>query len=160
MVKTIERHNYRQLSSGEPTYWPADRNKLPNLVDFCITKDISTHHTPVLITLTFETSLRTPHLSLCNKKTNWAAFRILLTDHLDLNVPLKTTSDIEAAINTFTNLIQWAGWTSTPEPSKVSPASNCPLFIKQKLLEERTTPSNQAQIPFTLYQAPTQQSHT
>jgi hypothetical protein len=55
-----------------------------------------------------------PHPSLCNKKTNWEIFR-LLSDHLDLNVPLKTPSDIEAAINTFANLIQWAGWTSTPE---------------------------------------------
>jgi hypothetical protein len=71
------------------------------------------------------------------KENQLGCFRLLLTDHFDLNVPLKTTSDIEAAINTFTNLIQWAGWTSTPEPSKVRPASNCPLLIKQKLLDER-----------------------
>jgi hypothetical protein len=25
---------------GEPTYWPSDRNKLPDLVDFCVTKGI------------------------------------------------------------------------------------------------------------------------
>jgi hypothetical protein len=71
------------------------------------------------------------------KKTNWEIFCLLLTDHLDLSVPLKTPSDIEAAINTFTDLIQWAGWTSTPEPSKVRQTPSCPLFIKQKLLEKR-----------------------
>jgi hypothetical protein len=26
------------LSMGEPTYWPSDRNKPPDLVDFCVTK--------------------------------------------------------------------------------------------------------------------------
>jgi endonuclease/exonuclease/phosphatase family metal-dependent hydrolase len=63
IVKTIKRHNYRHLS-GKPTYWPTDRNKLPDLVDFCITKgispnhvftkscfELSSDHTPVLITL-------------------------------------------------------------------------------------------------------------
>jgi hypothetical protein len=44
IAKTIERLNYRHLSSGEPAYWPTDRNKLPDLVDFCITKGISPNH--------------------------------------------------------------------------------------------------------------------
>jgi hypothetical protein len=38
--KTIERLNYRHLSSGEPTYWPTDRNKIPDLVYFCVTKAV------------------------------------------------------------------------------------------------------------------------
>jgi hypothetical protein len=29
--------------------------------------------------------------------------------------PLKTDSDIEAEIKNFNNIIQWAGWTTTPE---------------------------------------------
>jgi hypothetical protein len=83
----MECHNYRHLSSGEPTYWPTDRNKLPDLVDFCITKgispnykfakscfELSSNHIPVFITLSFEISLHMPHPSLCNKKTNWEAF--------------------------------------------------------------------------------------
>jgi exonuclease III len=76
ILKTMERHNYRHLSSGEPTYWPIDRNKLPDLVDFCMTKgispnyvfikscfELSSDHTPV-ITLSFETSLHMPDPSL------------------------------------------------------------------------------------------------
>jgi hypothetical protein len=82
-----------------------------------------------------KTSLLTPHPSLYNKKTNWI-FCLLLSDHLDLNVPFKTTSDIEAAIKTFTNLIQWAGWISTPEPSKVRQTPSCPLFIKHYLRKD------------------------
>jgi hypothetical protein len=128
-----------------PTYWPTDQNILPNLVDFCIAKGISADdvlarscfelsldHTPVLITLSFKTFLHTPHPSLGNKKTNWEIFRLLLSDHLDLNVPLKIPSNIEAAINTFTNLIQWAGWTSTPEPSKAVKPPSSVLYSSSK----------------------------
>jgi hypothetical protein len=60
----MERNNLKHLSTGEPTYLPSDRNKLPNLVDFCVTKgfpqdfagakscsDLSPDNSPFLITL-------------------------------------------------------------------------------------------------------------
>jgi hypothetical protein len=36
----MESNNLKHLSMGEPTYWPSDRNKLLDLVDFCVTKGI------------------------------------------------------------------------------------------------------------------------
>jgi exonuclease III len=64
VLKTMKRNNLHPLSTGEPTYWSSDRNKLPDLVDFCVTKgiprdfavakscfDLSSDHSPVLITL-------------------------------------------------------------------------------------------------------------
>jgi hypothetical protein len=66
-VLTMERNNLinlKYLSTGEPTYWPSHRNKLPDLVLFCVTKgipqdfavakscfDLSSDHSPVLFTL-------------------------------------------------------------------------------------------------------------
>jgi hypothetical protein len=73
--------------------------------------------------------------NLCNNNTNWEAFRLLITEHLQLNVPLKTTHDIEAAIN---NLIQRAGWASTPEPPKIPLSPLCPLLIKIYILIKRS----------------------
>jgi hypothetical protein len=65
VLKTMERNNLKHLSTGEPTYWPSDRNKLPDLVDLCVRKgipqgftvaksgfDLSSNHSPVLIRLT------------------------------------------------------------------------------------------------------------
>jgi hypothetical protein len=92
---------------------------------------------PILFTLSVETSLRTPNPSLYNNNTNWEAFRLLITEHLQLNVPLKTTHDIDAAINSFNNLIQRAGWDSIPEPPKVLRSPTCPLLIKQNILIKR-----------------------
>jgi hypothetical protein len=40
IFNTMERNNLKHLSTVEPTYWPSDRNKLPDLVDFCVTKGI------------------------------------------------------------------------------------------------------------------------
>jgi hypothetical protein len=42
ILRTMEQLNLPHLSTGEPTYWPSDRNKLPDLLDFCITKGIPT----------------------------------------------------------------------------------------------------------------------
>jgi hypothetical protein len=71
------------LSTGEPTYWPSDPNKQTDLLDFCVTKgipsasavanscfDLSSDHTPVLITLTPQAlpSETSPRLS--NQSTN------------------------------------------------------------------------------------------
>jgi hypothetical protein len=65
LLKTMESMNLKYLSTVEPTYWPSDRNKLPDLVDLCVAKgipqdfaiakscfDLSSDHSQILITLT------------------------------------------------------------------------------------------------------------
>jgi hypothetical protein len=113
---------------GEPTYWPSDRNKLPDLVDFCVTKviphdfavanscfDLSSDHSSVLITLTSHALNQEKQPSLRNRHANLDDFRHLINQRLTLNVSLKTKEDIEAAVNFFKNTIQWAGWNTTLE---------------------------------------------
>lgn len=148
--KILNLHHYDHLSTGEPTYWPTDRNKLPDLVDFCITKgippnyltakscfELSSDHTPILISLSHKTLPSVSHPSLYNKKTNWDYFRLLLSDKLSPNIPLKTAADIEAAVNNLTKLIQWAGWSATPVTHYTPQITPCPLRIKQKILDKR-----------------------
>jgi hypothetical protein len=63
--RTKTPNNLKHLSSREPTYWPYDRNKLPDLMDFCVTKgipqdfatvkscfDLSSDHSLELVALT------------------------------------------------------------------------------------------------------------
>jgi hypothetical protein len=40
VLKTMESQHLHYFSTGEPSYWPSDPNKLPDLLDFCVTKDI------------------------------------------------------------------------------------------------------------------------
>jgi hypothetical protein len=42
LLDAIQQDDLRHLSTGEPTYWPADRNTIPDLLEFAIIKRIST----------------------------------------------------------------------------------------------------------------------
>jgi hypothetical protein len=95
LLKTMEGNILKHLSMGEPTYWPSDRNKLLDLVDFCATKgipqnftvakscfDLSSNHSPVLITLTAHALNQEKQSSLRNRHTNWDDFRCLINQRL------------------------------------------------------------------------------
>jgi hypothetical protein len=146
----MEQLNLHNFSTGEPANWPSDRNKLPDLLDFCVIKgiphdfafskscfELSSDHSPVLISLNLRALHQESQPTLCNRKTNWDYFRHLITMNLTLHVPLKTEAQIEDAVKHFTDLIQWAGWTATPETTCTTSSSDCPIFIKQKLAEKR-----------------------
>jgi hypothetical protein len=123
----MERNDLKHLSTGEPTYWPSDRNKLPDLVDFCVMKGIPqdfavakscfdlSDHSPVLIALEARALNQEIQPCLNNRHTNWDDFRQLINKRFTLNVSLKTEKDIEAAVKFFNDTIQWAGWNATPE---------------------------------------------
>lgn len=40
LIKTVEASNLNNISSGKSTYWPTNRNKIPYLVNFFVTKNI------------------------------------------------------------------------------------------------------------------------
>jgi hypothetical protein len=148
IYKTMQRLHLRHLSTGEPTYWPSDRNKLPDLLDFCVTNgippnsaaatsclDLSSDYSPVIVVLTTHALPPETPPSLSNRRTNWDIFRLLITERLPLNIPFKTTEDIEEAVKLFTDTIQWAGWTATPNSTAPLHTHDCPTFIKHKLEE-------------------------
>jgi hypothetical protein len=78
LASLIRTHNYSFLSTGTPTYWPTDPNKLPYLLDFFIISknspfnteiqpsyDLSSDHTPIITTISTTTikiklQLKTP----------------------------------------------------------------------------------------------------
>jgi hypothetical protein len=41
----VQGNNYSYISSGTPTYWPTDPAKIPDLLDFFVTKGISPAYT-------------------------------------------------------------------------------------------------------------------
>jgi hypothetical protein len=121
-------------------------HKIPDLVDFCVTKgippdfavahsclDLSYDHSPVLITLTSQPIRPDPPPSLSNRLTNWDYFKHLVNQRLLLQIPLKTTDDIEEAVKSFTDTVQWAGWKATPPLPNRTRINACPLKIQQQL---------------------------
>lgn len=87
LLQAVDNLHMNAISTGEPTYWPSDPNKLPDLIDFCIIKGISSHyikcelclelssdHSPVLITLSRQIVASEKLPRLYNRKTNWSIF--------------------------------------------------------------------------------------
>ena len=128
LKKSLDANNLLTITTGEPTHWPTDRSKLPDLIDFFIIKglsrnyfdiksclDSSSGHTPVLLKMSTCVFHLIKNDCLANHKTDWNGFRDYIDNNIDLNIPLKADVDIEAATKNFTCLIQEAAWKNTPE---------------------------------------------
>ena len=73
LSKVIQENNYSYISTGSPTYWPTDTTKLPDLLDFFITKgiytmyadiqpsyDLTSDHSPIIVTISTTVMSRQP----------------------------------------------------------------------------------------------------
>lgn len=151
LYKAIEDNQLASLSTAEPTYWPSDLNKIPDLLDFFITKnishnyltaksclDLSSDHSPVLLSFTSELLLKERPPSLYSKNTDWNYFKKLINEKINLKVRLKTEYDLEDAVNHINTVIQNSAWEATPRaPGNFVSPSNCPIQIKKLIAEKR-----------------------
>ena len=110
-TRAIESHTKGEFNvclTGEPTYWPSDKRKIPDLLDFGITKgipahsiqavagfDLSSDHSPVLLTMHKRITPQTRPSTLTSKTTDWVTFQNYINENPTLQVPLKTDRDIE-----------------------------------------------------------------
>lgn len=151
LKKSIESMNLLTISTSEPTYWPTDPNKIPDLLDFFVTKGLNRHyvkqepcydgssdHTPVLLTISSMLIEKKGPEVLYNRHTNWEVFREYLEDNINLKIALKTQDDIEDAAKYITVLIQTACWLNTPKNDyNKKQFTNYPLLIKTTLRDKR-----------------------
>lgn len=150
MKKCIDHLSQTCLSTGEPTYWPTDPQKIPDLLDFFVIKGLSeiyfdvksspdsiSDHDAVIATFSETLIQREQKLTLYNHKTDWNAFSEYLEEVLNLKISLKTEDDIEEATFYITNTIQEAAWRSTPCIQSSNTPNNVPLEIRVKLAEKR-----------------------
>jgi hypothetical protein len=106
LLKAIRKLNLGCGSGGTPTYWPSDRRKIPDLIDFSITKNINQHqitikpvidlssdHSPTLIELA-----TTPNQRISGKQqkkqVSWVKFQKSFNSNFCPNIKLTTQEDI------------------------------------------------------------------
>jgi hypothetical protein len=105
LLKTMESNNLKHLSAGEPIYCPSNRNKVPELVDFCVTEsilqdfalakscfDLSSSHSSVFVTLTTDALIQGKESFLSNRHTNWDDCR-----RPTLNISIKPKKTLKQA---------------------------------------------------------------
>lgn len=150
LFQALTNNNLQHLATGEPTYWPTDRRKVPDAIDFCVTKGISSNyleikscfelssdHSPLLVNVNTQViSNSTPPL-LHNKTTDWEVFRNELNENLQLNLSLKTPDEMDTAIEHFNRCIQQAAWAATSVTDLKTNIKRCPSHIKEMIAEKR-----------------------
>lgn len=149
LLSAINSLHLNITSPYSPTYWPTDQNKIPDLIDFCISKgfpaeyqnchtlpDLSSDHSPVLLNINSDFKLVDQPSKLHGKKTNWDYYQELIKSSIDLKLPLKTEDDITNGVQHFINVIQQAAWDSTPIDRAFN-IPKCSAEIRKKLSEKR-----------------------
>jgi len=124
-----ERH-FQILSPPGPTYWPTSPKKSPDILDIFSAKipgnlycsiynilDLNSDHSSVLLSISATPSVRIEPPKLFSPLTNRKLFHDLINEKINLNIKLKSNTDIDEAVYNLTNLIQSTAW-STTKPDK------------------------------------------
>lgn len=140
------------LSNGKPTYWPSDRRKIPDLIDFAVTRginnvqslvhsslELSSDHTPTIITIFSENSFQKNESGRFDyKRTDWLKYKMLISSHLEIKTSLKSEQEINSAIFNFTQLLSQAVKITTPRFTVQTRQECTPQDILKLLSEKRS----------------------
>lgn len=150
LLKYVQSNNCIPLSTGKPTYWPTDINKRPDLIDFFIMKnisanyalvedcaDLSSDHSPIVLTLSETIILKPNNPVLVNKKTDWDQFKINVNQHINLSVALTSPDEIDRELGQLVHSIQTAAWQNTPEETRKLKGLNYPCEVVNTIREKR-----------------------
>ena len=150
IVSLIHTNNYSFLSTGTPTYWPTDPNKLPDLLDCFVTSkispskvdiqpsyDLSSDHTPIIATISTTIIRRKSKPRLHNAYTNWQHYKTEICNRMNCDWKLKTCEDLDIATARFTHILQQAAELATPKSKSHAPINNIPSTIKRLVALKR-----------------------
>lgn len=147
--EAIRQAECNYYATRNPTYWPTDPRKIPDLLDFFITKvspnfvlvedsfDMDSDHSAVLLTLSERIIKRESKLALTNKTTDWESFRIELENKINLKVKLKDKLQLETEAENFTKIIQNAAWNNTKVYTHKTVGNNYPKEVRKLVKEKR-----------------------
>lgn len=150
LLCAIRETQCKTLSTGKPTYWPTDQKKIPDLIDFFIYKnispnllrieesyDMSSDHSPIILTLSETLMPKENYPTLVNKNTDWESFKIDLDSVIDLKVPLKNPEDLDRDIRQYITQIQQCAWKNTPTFKTKNRVTYYPAYITKLIAEKR-----------------------
>lgn len=98
-------------STVNPKYWSTDAKKIPDLLDFLISRQVSPNFIEIkdnfdLKSVTFIKKYMRP--SVVSKTTDWESLRIKIEYTIDLKIQLKTVSQIEEESESLADIIRKA----------------------------------------------------
>ena len=151
LFNAITSYNCHYFSTGEPTQWPTDLTKLPDLLDFLVARgvptnhiqvepvfELSSDHSPVIATIGASTTNKAASPKLTTTHTNWDMFRAYINEHINLHLRIKDCAELDKVTQYFTPLLQAVAWHSTPPPrARTKPADTTPFHIPELIAEKQ-----------------------
>lgn len=126
LFNAISKQNLSVISSGRPTYWPSDRQKIPDVIDFGVAKNIpsdficveaslelSSDHTPTILTICNPMETDFQNYLPARTHVNWLKFKKFLSSHCVENIPLRTPEDVDKALEDFDDHVRLAAKNAT-----------------------------------------------
>ncbi|KAL4104420.1 hypothetical protein QTP88_019721 [Uroleucon formosanum] len=104
--------------------------------------ELNSDHSSILLTISASPLTRLESPKLFKPSTDKNQFHDLVNQQIKLNVKLKSTSDIDLAVNNFTNLIQSAAWSSTSKSQTTFHNPLLPEYIHCIIVEKRRARAN------------------
>lgn len=145
-----QRFDCHPIPPSGPTHWPADPNKIPDVIDFFVVKgipshnvkseceeDLSTDYLPVLLTISNTPTRDAIPQSLVNKTTNWDRYRELVHENVNLNVRIQNQDDLDEKAENFSAILlqsirQCTKYTNRSVPSIEYPKFICSLISRRR----------------------------
>ena len=138
LYSAIIKNNLDISSPGQPTYWPSDHNKIPDLIDFAVTKgirrdfisasaipDLSSDHSPVIFEIYAEPQQVTSTQKLTSHKTNWLQFKKYVSTHIHTNYTIENKEEIDDAVAVLNSILISAAEHSTPKTEIAEKRQQC-----------------------------------
>ena len=150
LYKAIKISQARAISNGEPTYWPTDTTKIPDCIDFYISRgipcnymqvqnacDLSSDHSPIILQLSNVFLLEKSVPKVTSKFTDWEAYREAVDREINLNLRLKTVDELESATRNFTTTLVTAARAATPNRPVLRVAASYPKEVLSMVQQRR-----------------------
>lgn len=150
LLEAINEYKCESLSTGKPTYWPTDPQKIPDLIDFFIIKNVSVNymqieegwdmnsdHSPIVLTISEHIIKKENNPTLINNLTDWQSFKTDLEEKINLAVPLQNIQQLDEEVQLYVKHIQEAAWDNTPIIKRKTEGNNYPREIRDLISEKR-----------------------
>lgn len=100
--------------------------------------DLFSDYTPIVAAIMPKPTEKPQTPRFVNKTRDWELFTQIPEEHVNLKISLKSSQDIELAIETFTKHIQEAAWKLTMQNNKYKRVQDkCPVIIRTNILKKR-----------------------
>ena len=139
LFKNAQKHNFTIEAPSQPTHFPGNPNYLPDILDIFVTRNVriiedpkvmdelSSDHLPVLLKIPCSYDVSPP----TEKIIDWLELDYYLETSSFKCTPLKTTADIDRAVELLTSDIQVA----TQKATKETPSKSSQLYLPPHILQ-------------------------